>query len=197
MRTFLFVCLLLSCAACRAEGDLPLPAPVRKVVDSALAQTQVTTGYDPAYIALRYPGGDVPADTGVCADVIVRALRNAGVDLQREVHRDMLANFSAYPHNWGLHHPDTNIDHRRVPNLMTFFRRQGKALPIGRQARDYHAGDLVAWDLGSGLTHIGVVSDRIDGLSGRPLIVHNIGAGARLEDVLFSWTQIGHYRYFD
>ncbi len=164
------------------------------LADAARAQVGVTTGYDPAYTRLAYPGGDVPKSTGVCCDAVVRALRTAhDFDLQRAVHEDMRANFTAYPRKWGLKKPDANIDHRRVPNLQTFFTRQGWALEVGREPAGFHAGDIVTWDLGNGLVHIGVVSDRT-GKSGAPLLVHNIGRGAQEEDVLFAWTITGHYR---
>jgi uncharacterized protein len=167
-----------------------------QLVESAIAQTKITTIYDPAYVRLEYPGGDVPAERGVCADVIVRAFRHAGVDLQKLLHEDMLAHFAAYPKRWGLHKPDRNIDHRRVANLMTYFARQGKAKAITNQWEDFQAGDVVAWDLGGGLLHVGVVSAQQSWLFGHRLMVHNIGAGAQLEDVLFDWKIIGHYRYF-
>ncbi len=167
--------------------------PARLVTD-ARKQVGVTMSYDPAYRKLAYPGGDVPLETGVCTDVIIRALRTQGVDLQRVVHEDMRANFSVYPKQWGLSRPDRNIDHRRVPNLMTWFKRQGMQRPISEQASDYRAGDIVAWDLGRGLTHIGIVSDR-RAASGTPLILHNIGQGTREEDILFGYRIIGHYRY--
>ena len=169
---------------------------LRPVLDSALAQTEQTTIYDPAYVKLVYPGGDLPIERGVCADVIVRAFRKGGVDLQKEVHDDMARNFAIYPNRWGLKAPDTNIDHRRVPNLMTYFKRHNKSLPITTNAKDYQPGDIVAWDLGGGLTHIGIVVNLRARDGERYYIVHNIGAGARLEDVLFAWRQIGHYRYF-
>lgn len=166
------------------------------VVASARTQVGVTLHYDPTYARIRYPLGDVPMDRGVCADVLVRGFRAAGIDLQQLVHDDMRAHFSAYPHAWGLRGPDSNIDHRRVPNLETFFRRRGFALPVTANARDYQPGDVVSWRLPNGLAHIGLVSDRRapDG-SGRPLMIHNIGAGAREEDVLFAWTQAGHFRW--
>jgi uncharacterized protein len=164
---------------------------------SAIAQTKITTIYDPAYVRLDYPGGDVPAERGVCADVIVRAFRYAGVDLQKLLHEDMLAHFAAYPKRWGLRKPDRNIDHRRVPNLLTFFARQGKTLAITNDSDDYLAGDVVVWDLGGGLVHTGIVSADKTLLLGHPLVVHNIGGGAQLEDVLFAWKIIGHVRYFD
>ena len=144
--------------------------------------------------ALPYPGGDVPADTGVCTDEVIRAYRAVGIDLQKEVHEDMVANFSAYPRKWGRREPDSNIDHRRVPNLMVFFSRKGESLPITDRAEDYAPGDLVTWDLGGGLTHIGMVVDRKTMFTRRYMIVHNIGAGPKMEDVLFNWKITGHYR---
>ena len=163
------------------------------LVTAARQQVGVTLGYDPAYRRLSYPNGDVPLDTGVCTDVVIRALREQGLDLQQAVHRDMRANFALYPKNWGLSRPDRNIDHRRVPNLMTWFKRQGWALPLGQDAERYRPGDIVTWDLGGGLTHIGIVSDRQAG-NGVPLVLHNIGRGTQEEDILFSFKIIGHYR---
>ena len=178
---------------------------------AALDRTQHSVRYDPAYVRLTYPGGDVPADTGVCTDEVIRAYRAVGIDLQKEVHEDMAANFSAYPRKWGRREPDPNIDHRRVPNLMVFFSRKGESLPITDRAEDYAPGDLVTWDLhpgkqkarfpgtpnlGGGLTHIGMVVDRKTLFTRRYMIVHNIGAGPKLEDVLFDWKITGHYRYF-
>ena len=164
------------------------------IVVAARSQVGVTLHYDPAYQRISYPNGDVAPQRGVCTDVIVRALRRArGLDLQRAVHEDMAAHARAYPRRWGSAGLDTNIDHRRVPNLMAFFKRQGYERPISAQARDYLAGDIVAWDLGGGTLHIGIVSDR-HAESGTPLVVHNIGAGAREEDMLFSFRVIGHYR---
>lgn len=165
-----------------------------ELVSGARQQVGVTLAYDPAYRRIAYPGGDVPMATGVCTDVVIRALRLQGLDLQKAVHEDMAANFSAYPKQWGLKRPDRNIDHRRVPNLMTWFRRQGMALEIGREADDYRAGDIVTWDLGRGQTHIGIVSDRLSA-AGEPLILHNIGAGTREEAILFRFPVTGHYRF--
>jgi uncharacterized protein len=166
------------------------------VVTAARTQVGVTVQYDPAYVRIAYPNGDVPLARGVCADVLVRAFRAAGVDLQKLVHEDMGAQFSAYPHKWGLPGPDGNIDHRRVLNLETFFRRRGFEVPISANAADYHAGDIVSWRLPNGLAHIGLVSDRqVQDGSARPLVIHNIGAGAKEEDVLFAWTQVGHFRW--
>ncbi len=167
-----------------------LSPALKPVVENALDQTRYTTVYDPSYVKLDYPGGDLPIERGVCADVIVRAFRKGGIDLQKEVHQDMARNFSVYPKRWGLGKPDTNIDHRRVPNLMTYFSRMKKSLPITQDPKDYRPGDVVAWDLGNGLLHIGMV------VNNQFHVVHNIGAGAKLEDVLFAWRIIGHYRYF-
>jgi uncharacterized protein YijF (DUF1287 family) len=166
------------------------PSTHARIADAAVAQVGVTTIYDPTYVQLRYPGGDVPRDRGVCSDVVVRAFRGIGVDLQAAVHEDMRAHFGAYPRMWGLRAPDANIDHRRVPNLMTFFSRRGKALALGAP---YEPGDVVAWRLPNGLYHVGVVSAG-RGASGYR-VVHNIGYGAKDEDVLRAWTIIGHYRW--
>ena len=163
---------------------------------AAIERTHHVVRYDPAYVRLPYPGGDVPADTGVCTDEVIRAYRAVGIDLQKEVHEDMAANFSAYPARWHRQGPDSNIDHRRVPNLMIFFSRKGESLPITDRAQDYAPGDLVTWDLGRGLTHIGMVVDQKAFFSRRYMIVHNIGAGPKMEDVLFDWKITGHYRYF-
>jgi uncharacterized protein len=166
------------------------------MLDGAIAQAGVTTGYDPSYVALDYPGGDVPEKTGVCSDVVVRAFRKAGIDLQKEIHEDMKAARSAYSTRWGAIGPDRNIDHRRVLNLMTYFTRQGKLLPVSNRATDYQPGDIVAWELTSGIDHIGIVTNMVSDSEDRYLIVHNIGAGTRIEDVMFAWTIKGHYRYF-
>ncbi|PTA73249.1 MULTISPECIES: DUF1287 domain-containing protein [unclassified Stenotrophomonas] len=164
------------------------------LVTAARAQIGVTTRYDPAYRVLAYPGGDVPADRGVCTDVVVRALRSQGLDLQARVHEDMRDDFSAYPAIWGLSRPDRNIDHRRVPNLMRWFERQGWQQPITAAAADYAAGDIVAWKLnGNGLLHVGIVSDRRLA-DGTPLVLHNIARGTREENLLFLHAIIGHYR---
>jgi uncharacterized protein YijF (DUF1287 family) len=173
-----------------------LSPALKPVVENAIEQTRYTTAYDPSYVKLDYPGGDLPIEKGVCADVIVRAFRKGGVDLQKEVHQDMARNFSVYPKRWGLAKPDTNIDHRRVPNLMTYFNRMKKSLPITQDPKDYRPGDVVAWDLGNGLLHIGMVVNARAQEHGQFHVVHNIGAGAKLENVLFAWRIIGHYRYF-
>ncbi len=171
------------------------PALGTRLAAAALAQVGVTRIYDPAYVRLDYPDGDVSLERGVCSDVVIRALRRIGVDLQRLVHEDMRAHFADYPRNWGLRRPDRNIDHRRVPNLQRFFVRRGLAVPITGDPRDYRAGDLVAYALPGNLPHIGVVAAQRTPDGVRPLVVHNIGAGAQLEDVLFAWEIVGHYRW--
>lgn len=167
------------------------------LVQAAIERTNHSVRYDGAYRSIDYPGGDVPADIGVCTDVVIRSYRTLGVDLQVLVHEDMKSNFSAYPSNriWGLTQTDRNIDHRRVPNLQTFFTRHGESLPISQSAADYLPGDLVSWMLPGNLPHIGIVTDQWSSSSGRPLIVHNIGAGPQLEDILFSYSITGHYRF--
>jgi uncharacterized protein YijF (DUF1287 family) len=170
---------------------------IRKLLESANRQTEITKNYTQDYYVIPYPNGDVPAETGACTDVVIRAFRAAGVDLQKEVHEDMTQNFALYPTKWNLAKPDTNIDHRRVPNLQTFFARKGKSLTVTDKAKDYQPGDVVSWDLdGKGMTHIGVVSNVFNETAKRYSIIHNIGGGARLEDRLFEWKIIGHYRYF-
>jgi len=166
------------------------------LVRAARAQVGVTTLYDGAYRVLKYPGGDVPPERGVCTDVIVRAFRQArGQDLQVLVHEDMRAHFDAYPsrRRWGLTRPDSNIDHRRVPNLMVYFERAGYSRRVVNAASAYLPGDVVTWDLGGGVPHIGLVSERRTP-DGTPLIIHNIGAGAREDDILFRHAITGHYR---
>ncbi len=170
---------------------------LQRLINAAIERTAHSVRYDPAYVRMPYPNGDVPADTGVCTDEIIRIYRAVGVDLQKEVHEDMEKNFSAYPRKWrwGLGHPDSNIDHRRVPNLMVLFQRKGKSLPVTSHAADYAPGDLVTYDLGGGVPHIGIVVDR-KGSGGAYMIVHNIGQGPKMEDVLFHWKVTGHYRYY-
>jgi len=169
---------------------------LKLVIDGAIDQVGRTTDYDPSYQKLDYPNGDVPIETGVCSDVIVRAFRKANIDLQKDVHEDMASNFSAYPSKWGLKSPDSNIDHRRVPNLETFFTRKGKSLSTNSDSEDFLPGDIVTWDLGLGVDHVGIVSNVWYKPTQRYLIVHNIGGGTRMEDALFSWRITGHYRYF-
>lgn len=171
---------------------------LQHLIAAAIERTHHVVRYDPAYVRISYPGGDVPADTGVCTDEIIRSYRSVGVDLQKEVHEDMVRNFDLYPRRWRwvLSRPDANIDHRRVPNLMVFFARKGESLPLSGRADDYAPGDLVTWDLGGGVPHIGVVVDQKSAKSGRYMIVHNIGQGPRMEDTMFNWKVTGHYCYF-
>ena len=170
---------------------------LRRLSDAAIERTNHVVRYDPAYVRIPYPGGDVPAGTGVCTDEVIRSYRAVGIDLQKEVHEDMERNFWAYPNHlrWMQLCTDTNIDHRRVPNLMVFFSRNGETLPITHKGEDYTPGNLVTWDLGGNVPHIGIVVDR-KSPSGRYEVVHNIGQGPKLEDVLFNWKITGHYRYF-
>ena len=166
-----------------------------RLSNAALDLTKQKVVYDPSYFAISYPNGDIPAGKGVCTDVVIRAYRKLGIDLQKEVHEDMKANFEKYPKNWGLTHTDKSIDHRRVPNLMVFFERKGQVKTISNKSADYTPGDIVCWNLGGGITHIGLVVNKrsTDGL--RPLIVHNIGGGQVLADCLFEFKIIGHYVY--
>jgi uncharacterized protein YijF (DUF1287 family) len=183
----LVVCLLL------LGSVWPLHA-TESLVAAARQQVGVTLTYDPAYVTLAYPGGDVPPERGVCTDVVIRALRvSRGLDLQKALHEDMKANFSAYPKNWGLSRPDKNIDHRRVPNLQTYFKRHAKSLPVTQKAADYLPGDLVTSMLPGNLPHIMIVSDKLAS-DGTPLVIHNIGRGAQEEDCLFRYPLTGHYR---
>ncbi|WP_143821008.1 DUF1287 domain-containing protein [Motiliproteus sp. MSK22-1] len=167
------------------------------LVTAAIERTNHQVRYDGAYVSIKYPGGDVPENTGVCTDVVIRSYRAIGTDLQKLVHEDMSSNFAAYPSKriWGLSSTDRNIDHRRVPNLQTFFTRQGQKLPVTSNNSDYAAGDLVTWMLPGNLPHIGIVTDRINSVTGNPLISHNIGRGPELSDMLFDYQITGHYRY--
>lgn len=166
------------------------PRPAVAIAEAAASQIGVTTVYDPGYASLRYPNGDVPLERGVCADVVIRAFRAIGVDLQREVHEDMRRNFRAYPRMWGLSAPDTNIDHRRVPNLMTFFSRRGRKV-----SGAFEPGDVVAWRLPGGLYHIGIVAAGLVPGTTRHYAIHNIGRGTQMEDVINEFEVIGHYRW--
>lgn len=195
------LCALVAAAICFAQSGPTRTNPREefrdKLVTAAIERTNHSVKYVSQYVHLDYPGGDVPADTGVCSDEIIRAYRAVGVDLQKEVHEDMVKNWPEYPPKakWHQTHPDPSIDHRRVPNLMVFFSRKGENLPISLRAEDYSPGDLVTWDLPGDVPHIGIVVSVKSTESGRPLIVHNIGQGP-MEDVLFSWKITGHYRYF-
>ena len=190
-------CVLSRVAPSQPSAPVSRPEFTRRLVAAAIERTHHSVRYVSEYVRIPYPGGDVPPGTGVCTDEIIRSYRAVGVDLQKEVHQDMLQNFAAYPNKrrWLLAHPDSNIDHRRVPNLMVFFQRKGESLSITSRAEDYAPGDLVTWDLGGNVPHIGIVVDQ-KAPSGRYLIVHNIGQGPKMEDVLFNWKITGHYRYF-
>jgi uncharacterized protein YijF (DUF1287 family) len=182
---FLIGCLFLS-----AQEDF-----FHKLSNAAVELTHQDVKYDPSYFSIGYPNGDVPANKGVCTDVIIRAYRKLGIDLQKSVHEDMVKNFKLYPNNWGLKKTDTNIDHRRVPNLQTFFKRHGVSLDLSKTPNDYHPGDIVTWNLGKGITHIGIVINNKSTDNKRHLIVHNIGNGQEVSDCLFSYTVTGHYQY--
>ena len=194
MKGNFFACLLV--LVCRtftvAQEDIQ-----KKLAIAAVTLTTEKVAYDPTYFRIPYPNGDVPTGKGVCTDVVIRAFRNVGIDLQQKVHEDMKSNFEAYPNMWGLSKPDTNIDHRRVPNLMKFFSRFGVSLPVKNVAGDYKPGDIVTWSLGRGLFHIGIVIDQKSNDGNRPLIVHNIGNGQEISDCLFLYPVLGHYRYPD
>jgi uncharacterized protein YijF (DUF1287 family) len=167
-----------------------------KLVNAALERTKHKVTYDGSYRKIAYPNGDVPDNIGVCSDVVIRAYRQVGIDLQKEVHEDMKGNFSLFPKNWGLKRTDTNIDHRRVPNLQVFFRRHGAELPVSKDPGHYLPGDLVTWTVQGSLPHIGIVSDSKAMLGRRPLMIHNIGRGPVLEDMLFEYPITGHYRFY-
>ena len=177
------------------QEQRPAGEHATKLVAAAIEQTAEPVAYDGSYRRIPYPRGDVPPGIGVCTDVVVRAYRRIGIDLQVEVHEDMTRDFRSYPQLWGLTRPDSSIDHRRVPNLQTYLRRAGAQLAVSRKAEDYRTGDLVTWMLPGNLPHIGLVTDRRAPRSQVSLVVHNIGRGPRLEDVLFAYPITGHYRY--
>lgn len=189
MRELLITVIILIISTGYAQTD------AQTLSHAAIALTYDRVTYDPSYFSIPYPNGDVPADKGVCTDVIIRAYRKLGIDLQKEVHEDMKRNFSLYPDKWGLTKPDKNIDHRRVPNLMTYFSRFGTTKVISKNPNDYQPGDIVAWNLGGNLTHIGIVINRKSEDGERYLIVHNIGNGQEISDCLFTYKIIGHYSY--
>ncbi len=191
-RNLILICLfiLLNFFSLNAQNTVGL-----KLAEAAISLTKQQVTYDPSYFVIPYPNGDVPTNKGVCTDVVIRAYRLLQIDLQQLVHEDMKANFKLYPKNWGLVQPDKNIDHRRVPNLMVFFKRYGKVKPITKNAADYSPGDIVCWHLGNGITHIGIVSNIKSADGKRYQIVHNIGAGQVLEDCLLLFNIIGHYSY--
>jgi uncharacterized protein YijF (DUF1287 family) len=202
MKPRLFAVVVAVCSFCApaqvtSARTQPRQDFLRRLASAATERTKNTVRYDPAYVRIPYPGGDVPAGTGVCTDEVIRSYRAVGVDLQKEVHEDMVQNFATYPRKWKWisGKPDSNIDHRRVPNLMVFFGRKGERLPTSTRAEDYSPGDLVTYDLGGNVPHIGIVVDR-KGAGGHYMIEHNIGQGPRIEDVLFNWKITGHYRYY-
>ncbi|MFC3160193.1 hypothetical protein SAMN05443633_102485 [Chryseobacterium arachidis] len=191
MRKYFTVLIIMLCVfVSKAQNQF-----AQKLSNAAVSLTKDKVTYDPAYFTLKYPNGDVPSDKGVCTDVVIRAYRKLGIDLQKEVHEDMAKNFSKYPKNWGLKKPDTNIDHRRVPNLQVFFTRFGKSKSIETKPELYVPGDIVTWILPGNLTHIGIVVNKKSADGKRYLIVHNIGAGQVIEDCLFKFTITGHYQY--
>jgi uncharacterized protein YijF (DUF1287 family) len=186
--------LLCACAGAGQEQNGSDPFGIA-LSEAALKRTRHRIRYDGRYRVIDYPGGDVPSTVGVCTDVVIRAYRALGIDLQERVHRDMVAHFELYPRMWNLSRPDANIDHRRVPNLQVFFRRHGVVLPLSADPGEYKVGDLVTWTVGGNLPHIGIVVDRRSSDGHRPLIVHNIGSGPQAEDILFDFPMTGHYRY--
>ena len=190
-------CLLVSIAALIISQSVLASVFEKDFILAAYERLEHEVTYDGSYRSIPYPGGDVPGNIGVCTDVIIRTYRKIGVDLQKLVHEDMVPNFSSYPSKriWGLTRPDKNIDHRRVPNLQVFFSRHGSKLPISDKPADFKAGDLVTWTLPGNLPHIGIVSDKINPKSGNPMIVHNIGEGPKLEDMLFNYEITGRYRF--
>lgn len=190
MRKLILLFFFLSSALSASEFN-------QDIVSSLIERTTHNISYDGSYLSITYPNGDVPKNIGVCTDVIIRAYRKLGTDLQKLVHEDMKANFSLYPSKriWGGNSTDKNIDHRRVPNLQTFFKRKGINLKISSNKADYSVGDIVTWMLPGNLPHIGMVIDQIDEISGNPLIVHNIGRGPKIEDMIFDFTITGHYRF--
>ena len=190
MKNSLLVLLVFSLNVSLAQITIEKPT----LSEAALSLTEQNVTYDPSYFSIEYPDGDIPADKGVCTDVVIRAYRKIGIDLQKEVHQDMKMNFNLYPKIWGLKSTDKNIDHRRVPNLMTYFTRKNAEQPITAYADDYIAGDIVSWNLGGAITHIGIVVDEKSKDGKRNLVVHNIGNGQVLEDCLFDYKIIGHYR---
>lgn len=168
-----------------------------KLSNAAISIIDPEVKYIPNYISIKYPNGDVPSKTGVCTDVVIRSYRKLGIDLQKEVHEDMLQNFALYPNikKWGLHKTDTNIDHRRVPNLEVFFGRKGEKLAITENPNDYKTGELVTWMINGKLPHIGIITNKKSPDGKRLMIVHNVGSGQVLEDCLFDWKIVGHFKY--
>ncbi len=204
MKTFYFSLILLTFLTCGQKNDndindgvaeaTPKPSFEDKLSVAAISIVDPNIIYTPTYVSIKYPNGDVPAKTGVCTDVIIRAYRKLGIDLQKEVHEDMAKNFSKYPTKWGLKKTNTNIDHRRVPNLETFFTRKGQKLTVTQNAKDYKIGEMVTWMINGKLPHIGIITNK-KSPDGNPMIVHNVGGGQVLEDCLFSYEIVGHFKY--
>ena len=202
--TVLIVLLFFSCSQ-KESNKLAFTNPDKTVVktfeeklsEAAISIIDPSIDYDPAYFSIKYPNGDIPANKGVCTDVVIRSYRKLHIDLQKEVHEDMVDNFSLYPNlkKWGMTKTDTNIDHRRVPNLEVFFERKGTKLPISEDAKDYKTGEIVTWMINNKLPHIGIVTNKKSEDGERNLIVHNVGGGQVLEDCLFEYKIVGHYSY--
>jgi len=202
MKPFYFMLIFLAFLTCgqKEEQNVINPKPntfEEKLSNAAISIIDASIVYTPNYVSIKYPNGDVPAKTGVCTDVVIRAYRKLGIDLQKEVHEDIKANFSKYPNlkKWGLKKPDTNIDHRRVPNLEVFFERKGQKLAVTTDAKDYKTGELVTWMINGKLPHIGIVTHKKSSDGKRPMLVHNVGGGQVLEDCLFSYDIVGHYLF--
>ena len=198
MKTVHFLLIFLTFFTCgQKEIDSITPNTFEdKLSAAAISVIDPDVIYTPSYVPIKYPNGDVPAKTGVCTDVVIRAYRKLGIDLQKEVHEDMVKNFSLYPNikKWGLHKTDTNIDHRRVPNLEIFFARKGKKLTVTDDANDYRKGEIVTWMINGKLPHIGIITNK-KSPNGNPMIVHNVGGGQVLEDCLFRYPIAGHFKY--
>jgi hypothetical protein len=200
MKTVHFLLTLLALSTCSQKDaetiDITPKTFEDKLSAAAISIVDPNVVYTPSYVSIKYPNGDVPAKTGVCTDVVIRAYRKLGIDLQKEVHEDMVKHFSLYPNikKWGLHKTDTNIDHRRVPNLEVFFGRKGQKLVVTDDAADYKTGEIVTWMINGKLPHIGIITNK-KSADGNPMIVHNVGGGQVLEDCLFSYPIAGHFKY--
>ena len=201
MKLFYFSIILLTFFIC-GQKSTEVTEPITTSFEEKLSAAAISiidkdVVYTPSYVSIKYPNGDVPAKTGVCSDVVIRAYRKLGIDLQKEVHEDMVKNFSLYPNRkkWGLHSTDTNIDHRRVPNLEVFFGRKGQKLAVTADADDYKTGELVTWMIANKYPHIGIITNKKSPDGKRLMIVHNVGGGQVLEDCLFDWEIVGHFKY--
>lgn len=203
--TSILIIVITFCSSCQKEKNKDLSVIKyqeaktfeEKLSSAAISIIDPTIEYDPAYFAIKYPNGDIPPNKGVCTDVVIRSYRKLNIDLQKEVHKDMKANFTKYPNlkKWGMTKPDTNIDHRRVPNLETFFERNGEKLPVTQNASDYKTGEIVTWMINGKLPHIGIITKVKSADGQRNMIVHNVGGGQVLEDCLFDYAIVGHFKY--